>query len=123
MTPPKCEDLDTDDFYEENKDDDEPAHMTPDIEDSVDATGWLLNTMPVYALLLNAEVSLQLGYEVRVEKVTQRAIGPNGTVTGTYDNNPMINTMIYDVEFPDRQVHEYAANIIAENMLTQVDSD
>eukprot|EP00957_Ditylum_brightwellii_P097719 7442069-Ditylum_brightwellii.AAC.1 len=31
--------------------------------------------------------------------------------------------MIYDVEFPDRQVREYAANIIAENMLTQVDSD
>ena len=31
--------------------------------------------------------------------------------------------IIYDVEFPDGQVKEYAANIIAENMLTQVDSD
>ena len=29
----------------------------------------------------------------------------------------------YDVEFPDGQVKEYAANTIAENMLTQVDSD
>eukprot|EP00957_Ditylum_brightwellii_P050389 3820824-Ditylum_brightwellii.AAC.1 len=35
----------------------------------------------------------------------------------------MMNTMIYNVEFPDRQEHEYAANIIAENMLTQVDLD
>eukprot|EP00957_Ditylum_brightwellii_P169314 12886278-Ditylum_brightwellii.AAC.1 len=35
----------------------------------------------------------------------------------------MMNTMIYDVEFPDRQVCEYAANIITENMLTQVDLD
>eukprot|EP00957_Ditylum_brightwellii_P174369 13275884-Ditylum_brightwellii.AAC.1 len=35
----------------------------------------------------------------------------------------MMNTMIYDVEFPDGQVREYAASIIAENMLTQVDSD
>eukprot|EP00957_Ditylum_brightwellii_P095498 7274414-Ditylum_brightwellii.AAC.1 len=35
----------------------------------------------------------------------------------------MMNTMTYDVEFPDRQVREYAANIIAENMLTQVDSN
>eukprot|EP00957_Ditylum_brightwellii_P071251 5416151-Ditylum_brightwellii.AAC.1 len=35
----------------------------------------------------------------------------------------MMNTMVYNVEFPDRQVREYAANIIAENMLTQVDSD
>eukprot|EP00957_Ditylum_brightwellii_P165821 12624690-Ditylum_brightwellii.AAC.1 len=35
----------------------------------------------------------------------------------------MMNTMIYDVEFPDGQVREYAANIIAKNMLTQVDMD
>jgi hypothetical protein len=41
----------------------------------------------------------------------------------SYDNNPYINTMIYEVEFPDGQLREYAANIIAENMLTQVDSD
>ena len=27
------------------------------------------------------------------------------------------------MEFPDGQVKEYAANAIAENMLTQVDSD
>ena len=30
--------------------------------------------------------------------------------------------MIYKVEFPDEQLKEYAANAIAENMLTQVDS-
>eukprot|EP00957_Ditylum_brightwellii_P087640 6672866-Ditylum_brightwellii.AAC.1 len=63
MTPPKCKDLDTDYFYEKYKDDDEPVHMTPDIEDSVDATGRLLNTMPAHDILLNAEVSLQLGDE------------------------------------------------------------
>eukprot|EP00957_Ditylum_brightwellii_P108176 8253365-Ditylum_brightwellii.AAC.1 len=103
MTPPKCKDLDIDDFYEENKDDDEPACVTPDIEDSVHATRRLLNTMTAYDLLLNAEVSLQLGDKVRVGKVTQHAIRPNGTVTGMYDNNPMMNTMIYNVEFPDGQ--------------------
>lgn len=31
--------------------------------------------------------------------------------------------MIYKVEFPDGQCKEYAANIMAESMLTQVDSD
>ena len=31
--------------------------------------------------------------------------------------------MIYEIEFDDRKNKEYAANIIAENMLTQVDSD
>eukprot|EP00957_Ditylum_brightwellii_P074774 5682430-Ditylum_brightwellii.AAC.1 len=79
MTPPKCKELDTDDFYEECEDDDEPVRVTPGIKDSVDATGQLLNTMPAYDQLLNAEVSLQLGDEARVGKVTQRAIGPDGT--------------------------------------------
>eukprot|EP00957_Ditylum_brightwellii_P168901 12856360-Ditylum_brightwellii.AAC.1 len=63
MTPTKCEELGTDDFYEEYEDDDEPVRVTPDIEDSVDAIGRLLYNMPVYDLLLNAEVSLQLGDE------------------------------------------------------------
>jgi hypothetical protein len=44
-------------------------------------------------------------------------------VTGSYDNNPFLNSMIYEVEFPDGQMKEYAANITAENMLTQVDSE
>ena len=33
------------------------------------------------------------------------------------------STVLYDIEFPDGQVREYAANVIAENMLTQVDSE
>ena len=43
--------------------------------------------------------------------------------TGTYHDNPFLNTIAYDVEFSDGQVKEYGANIIAKNMLTQVDSD
>ena len=34
-----------------------------------------------------------------------------------------MNSIVYDVEFSDGTVKEYAANVIAENMLTQVDSD
>ena len=30
---------------------------------------------------------------------------------------------MYDVEFPDEKVKEYAANVIAENILSQVDSE
>jgi hypothetical protein len=40
---------------------------------------------------------------------------------GSYDENPVLNSMIYDVEFPDGSIKEYAANILAENMLSQVD--
>jgi hypothetical protein len=30
---------------------------------------------------------------------------------------------MYEVEFPDGQVKEYAANVIAKNMLSQIDGD
>ena len=31
--------------------------------------------------------------------------------------------MVYDVEFPDGAIHKYAANVITENVLMQVDSN
>jgi hypothetical protein len=58
-----------------------------------------------------------------VGKVTKRALGPNGTVAGAYDENPCLNAMIYEVGFPNGQLKEHAANVIADNMLTQVDFD
>ena len=89
----------------------------------MDSTGKLINQQPAYDQNITAEVQLQLGEEMVTGKVTQITLGPDGQVTGTYDNNLYLNSIIYDVEFPDDQVKEYAANIIAENMLTQVDSD
>jgi hypothetical protein len=112
-----------DNAFEAYEDDDEQARIISNIEDAVDANGQLLNQMPAYDRILNSEVSLQTGEEMSVGKVTQRALGPDGTVAGTYDENPFLNTMIYEVEFPNGDVKEYAANIITENMLTQVDSD
>eukprot|EP00957_Ditylum_brightwellii_P052706 3995477-Ditylum_brightwellii.AAC.1 len=35
----------------------------------------------------------------------------------------MLNSTVYEVEFPDKEVKEYAANTIAENMLMQVDHE
>jgi hypothetical protein len=34
-----------------------------------------------------------------------------------------MNSIVYEVEFPDGELKEYAANILAENMLSQVDSE
>ena len=44
-------------------------------------------------------------------------------VKGTYNKNPILDTRLYDVMFPDGTVCQYAANIIAENMYSQVDSN
>ena len=56
-------------------------------------------------------------------KVIGRATGPNGETVGKYDDNPILNSIIYDVEFPEGQIKEYAANILAENLWSQVDAD
>ena len=34
-----------------------------------------------------------------------------------------MNTTIYDVEFPDGNIRKYCANVIAENMYSQVDTE
>ena len=36
---------------------------------------------------------------------------------------PFINSIVYEVEFPGKQVREYSANIIVQNMITQVDHE
>eukprot|EP00957_Ditylum_brightwellii_P097441 7421238-Ditylum_brightwellii.AAC.1 len=58
-----------------------------------------------------------------VAKVARQALGPDNHVVGCYDENPFLNSIVYEAEFPDGQVKEYAANFIAENMLLQVDAD
>jgi hypothetical protein len=37
--------------------------------------------------------------------------------------NPILDTRVYDVEFPDGRVDKYAANVIAESMFAQVDDE
>ena len=46
-----------------------------------------------------------------------------GNEKGRYHSNPILNTQVYDVMFPDGAVKQYSANIIAENMWAQVDHE
>ncbi len=112
ITPPIVDTTSDDEHWEEYEDDDEVARIVPEIEDSVDSTGRLFNQQPAYNKLIHAEVQLQKGNDISHAKVTQRALGPDGTVAGRYDENPMLNSIVYEVEFPDGEVKEYAANTI-----------
>jgi hypothetical protein len=55
----------------------------------------------MYDRLINVEAALQLGYEMCSGKVVMRSLGPDGRTAGIYDNNPMLNLVIYDIGFPD----------------------
>ena len=45
----------------------------------------------------------------------------HGELIGTYDDNLILNSYLYEVEFPDGEVKELAANVLAENFMLQVD--
>ena len=105
------------------EDDDKAARIIPDIEDIIHKDGKLLDQQPVYDTMINAEVQLQQGHEFVTGKVKRHALGPDGRMMGSWSDNPIMNSMIHEVEFPDGQAKEDSANIIAENSLLEVDSD
>ena len=43
-------------------------------------------------------------------------------IVGIFDNNSVLNTLVNDVEFLDGAVKQYSANVIAMNILVQVES-
>ena len=72
---------------------------------------------------MNAEILVQAEEGHVSGKVTKWVFSPDGKVAGKYDDNPYLNSIMYEVKLADGRIKEYGANIIAENMLTHVDSD
>ena len=56
-------------------------------------------------------------------KVKDRKRNHEGMLIGTSNDNPILNTAVYNVVTPDGNIHEYAANVIAENLWNQEDDD
>ena len=107
------------DYDERNDDSGEPAGWSD--SDPVDEEGVPTFEHSLGDTLVNAEVLMPQG-DNRVKcKVKQRHVGDNGQVTGQFNENPLLNSIIYDVEFPDGSVREYGANIIAQNMYSTLD--
>ena len=72
--------------------------------------------------MINAEVLLTHEETQQTAKFIIRTIYSNGNIIETFDEKPVLNSLVYDVEFPDGAVKKYASNAIAENVLSQVDS-
>ena len=76
-----------------------------------------------YDALITAELLLPKGDILLPAKVVGRKKDRNGNPVGTEHKNPILDTRIYEVQFSDGHVEEYAANVIVENMYAQVDED
>ena len=72
---------------------------------------------------INSELNLPLGEQMQRAKVIVCSKYNNGNVVSSHNENSVLNTMVYDMKFPDGAVREYADNIIAENIFAQVNSD
>ena len=83
----------------------------------------MIDQKPAYDKMLNEGVELQLDEKVIAGQVKHQALGPEAKIVGSYYAKPMLNYMIYEVEFSVIQVKEYAVNIIADNMLSEVDDE
>ena len=55
-------------------------------------------------------------------KVICRTIDSNGNIIVTFYGNLALNSLVHDVEFTDGAVKHYTENVIAEKVLSQVDS-
>ena len=77
----------------------------------------------VFDKYIGAEVNLPLGEAMRNARVVNRKRDSDGNPIGRSHTNPLLDTRQYKVEFPDGTEQEYAANIIAESMYAQCDSE
>ena len=122
-TPPpsvKPESMDPLDFDARESDDEVPIGWVDG--DPIDPS----DNKPVFEhslsdTLIGAEVLLPQGENLKSAKVKGRHTNEDGNVVGAFDNNPLLNSLIYDVEFPDGTIREYAANVIAQNMYSSLD--
>ena len=88
-----------------------------------DADGNAMHTTSTADTLLNAEVVLPQGEDRQFATVVQTSLDSDGKVTGKYNGIPALNTMLCDMRFADEIITPYLTNIVAENILNQVDKD
>jgi hypothetical protein len=90
-----------------DSDADEPKDFTPESYDEY----------------LTAQVLLPQGGEASKATVVCRKRDHDGRPIGKRHANPLLDTRLYEVEFPDGTTKAVSANLIAENLLSQVDDE
>ena len=104
-----------DDFREEF----ETVYNSDNIKEADEATPDILNDT-----YLGMELALPRdGEGPEYARVTKRLRDKDGLPIGTANDNPIIDTRLYEVEYLDGHKASLAANAIAENLFAQVDEE
>ena len=81
-----------------------------------------INVLVDFEIYVGAEVLLtQNGDHMQAARIVKVATDPLGKEKGIYNPNPILDSRVYEVMFPDGAVEQYTDNNLAENMLGQVD--
>ena len=82
-------------------------------------------TSNVYDTYLNMELAIPQGdsLDPRLARVTKRLKDANGLLIRLANENPILDTRMYEVEYLDGERMSLAANNIAENLFAQIDDD
>ena len=65
----------------------------------------------------------ELGGELYHAKVKSRAVNRYGIPVGVETSNPITDTRLYDVEYLDGTIKTLSVNVIADNLLSQVEEE
>ena len=107
--------------YKDNSE--EYLTLFPDDENPVESAGTAEFEKPITDNIIHVDVNLPQGDKIQGDKVIGHTKDPNGDTFVKYLDNPLFNSVLYDVEFPDGEIKEYRAHIIADNMYSQVDAE
>jgi hypothetical protein len=72
---------------------------------------------------LQAEVLLLKGDDLMTGTIVGQKRDANGNPVGCHNVNPILDSRVYEVQFPDGHVEDYAANVIAVCIYSQVDNE
>eukprot|EP00985_Skeletonema_marinoi_P022630 scaffold14553_cov92-Skeletonema_marinoi.AAC.2 len=101
-----------------------PLTTTSHHKTSSDYLNSLYRDSSMTDLMIGIEVLMPHGEEgQQLCKVLRKSVDAEGKTTGIYDEDPSLNTLIYDIEFPDGHIEQYGANMIAQNVLEQLEDE
>jgi len=87
--------------------------------DIVDAAGKPFMAHSLTDTLINAEVLLPREDSQAIAKVVRRMADSEGKLIGEHNDNPLLNTLVYECVFDDGTTREYTANTIASNIFME----
>ena len=101
--------------FEPYLDDEETPEFLPQAK-ILDVAGKPILQKSFSDTMINAEVVLPHGDMNGLTTVVNQYEDDNRNTIGPWNDNPMLNTLVYECDFSDGTVKEYAANIFAENI-------